>query len=188
MLKGKNIVIGVCGGVAAYKVVSLASYLKKKGANVDVILTKNATEFVNELSFRSVTNNPVYKDMFDEATRLDVPHIKLAKKADIIVVAPATANILGKVANGIADDMLSTTIMATPAKVLFVPAMNAGMFMNPIVQNNVSKLMDYGYFFKDPDHGEMACGDVGVSRLPDTEPIVESIIEVLDKSNVTEEV
>ena len=142
MLQGKTVVVGVCGGIAAYKVVEVVSRLKKLNADVHVIMTENAAKFVTPLTFQSISHNPVITDMFDKPEKWDVEHISLARKADLFVIAPATANIIGKVANGIADDMLTTTIMATKAPVFFVPAMNNVMYENPIVQDNISRLKE----------------------------------------------
>jgi len=175
----KNVVVGVTGGVAVYKALDVISRLKKKDINVDVIMTKSACEFVTPLSFQSLSQNAVIKDMFDEPKVFEIQHISLAKKADVLVIVPATANIIGKVANGIADDMLSTTIMATNAKVIFAPAMNTNMYNNPIVQENIKKLKDYGYEFINPSSGRLACGDVGDGKLADTEDIVEVILSQL---------
>lgn len=173
----KNVVLGVTGGVAAYKALDVISRLKKKDFNVDVIMTKSAAEFVTPLSFQSLSGNQVITDMFDEPKAWEIQHISLAKKADLLVVVPATANIIGKVANGIADDMLSTTIMAAALRcpVVFAPAMNTYMYDNPIVQNNIKKLKDYGYSFIEPESGRLACGDTGKGKLCDTEIIAEII-------------
>lgn len=179
MLEGKTVVIGVCGGIAAYKVVEVVSRLKKLHADVNVIMTENAAKFVTPLTFRSISHNPVITDMFDEPVKWEIQHISLATKADIIVVAPATANIIGKVANGIADDMLSTTIMATKAPVVFVPAMNTNMYENPIVQENIKKLTELGYIFLEPETGLMACGTAGAGRLPEPSVIVERVEELV---------
>lgn len=175
----KNVVIGVTGGVAVYKALDVISRLKKKDINVDVIMTKSACEFVTPLSFQSLSQNAVIKNMFDEPKVFEIQHISLAKKADILVVVPATANIIGKVANGIADDMLSTTIMATNAKVIFAPAMNTNMYNNPIVKENIKKLKSYGYEFINPSSGRLACGDVGDGKLADTEEIAEVVLSHL---------
>lgn len=173
----KNVVLGVTGGVAAYKALDVISRLKKNGFNVDVIMTKSAAEFVTPLSFQSLSGNPVITDMFDEPKAWEIQHISLAKKADLLIVVPATANIIGKVANGIADDMLSTTIMAAALRcpVVFAPAMNTYMYENPIVQDNINKLKDYGYSFIEPESGRLACGDTGKGKLCDTEMISEII-------------
>lgn len=179
MLDGKTVVVGVCGGIAAYKAVEVVSRLNKLHADVNVIMTENAAKFVTPLTFRSISHNPVIIDMFEEPVKWDIQHISLATKADIIVVAPATANIIGKVANGIADDMLSTTIMATKAKVVFVPAMNTNMYENPIVQENIRKLTEHGYIFLEPETGLMACGTVGKGRFPEPSVIVENICNLL---------
>lgn len=179
MLAGKNMLVGVCGGIAAYKVVDVSSRLKKLGADAHVIMTENAARFVTPLTFQSITHNPVITDMFEEPKTWDVQHISLAKKADLVVVAPATANIIGKIANGIADDMLSTTIMATKAPVLFVPAMNTDMYENPIVQGNIAKLSKLGYQFMEPDTGRLAEGMSGKGRLPEPEAIVRRCLEIL---------
>lgn len=175
----KNVVIGVSGGIAVYKALDVVSKLKKHDINVHVIMTKSAQEFVTPLSFQSLSQNMVIKDMFEEPKAFEIQHISLAKKADLIAVVPATANIIGKVANGIADDMLSTTIMATRAKVIFAPAMNTNMYTNPIVQDNISKLKGLGYEFINPASGRLACGDVGDGKLADTELIVEHILSSL---------
>ncbi len=175
----KNVVIGVTGGVAVYKALDVISRLKKKDINVDVIMTKSACEFVTPLSFQSLSQNAVIKNMFDEPKVFEIQHISLAKKADILVVVPATANIIGKVANGIADDMLSTTIMATNAKVIFAPAMNTNMYNNPIVKENIKKLKSYGYEFINPSSGRLACGDAGNGKLADTEEIAEVVLSHL---------
>lgn len=172
MFKNLNIVIGVTGGISAYKACGLVSYLKSEGANVDVIMTKSATEFITPLTLETLSGNKVIIDMFECPDYRDVHHISLASKADLFVIVPATANIIGKVANGIADDMLSTTIMATKAPVVFAPAMNTNMYENPIVQNNIKKLKEYGYKFIEPSIGHLACGVTAKGKLPKTEEIV----------------
>ncbi len=169
MLKGKTIVLGVTGGIAVYKSVDLVSRLKKEGANVEVIMTDGAKEFVTPLTFQTMSNNVVHHKMFSEITSYDVEHISLAKKADLIVIAPATANIIGKIANGIADDLLTTVVMATKKRVLLAPAMNTQMYLNPFVQENMKKLEDNGYEFINPTSGLLACGDVGKGKM--SEPI-----------------
>lgn len=179
LLKGKSVVIGVCGGIAAYKVVEVVSRLKKYGANVDVIMTEHATKFVTPLTFRAISHRPVVEDMFDEPEHWDIKHISLAKKADMFLIAPATANIIGKLASGIADDMLSTTVMATRAPVLIVPAMNYNMYSNPVVQQNIEKLKSLGYIFMEPDTGMMAEGTSGKGRLPEPCAIVETALGIL---------
>lgn len=179
MLKDKNIILGVTGGIAAYKSASLIGALKKEGSNVFVVMTKNAKEFITPLTLSTLSNNKVVDDTFERITNYDVEHISLARRADIFVVAPSTANIIGKVANGIADDILSTTIMATTAPVVFAPAMNNNMYNNKIVQGNIQKLKDYGYHFIEPDCGVLACGDVAVGKLADIKKIVAKVKEVL---------
>ena len=178
MLKGKNIVLGVTGGVAVYKALDIVSRLKKLDANVDVIMTKSAMEFVKPQAFQALSRNLVVTDLFETPRYWDIEHISLAQKADIFLVAPATANIIGKVANGISDDMLSTTIMASTAKIVFAPAMNTKMYENPIVQANISKLKSLGYEFINPGSGRLACGDVGAGKLADPQEIVQYLIDL----------
>jgi phosphopantothenoylcysteine decarboxylase/phosphopantothenate--cysteine ligase len=173
MIKDKKILLGVTGGIAAYKAVDLASKLTSAGAIVKTILTKNACEIINPLTFKSITHQKVITKMFD--LEADIEHISLADWADLVVIAPATANIIGKTASGIADDLLSTTIMATTAKVLFVPAMNIHMYKNPIVQENIKKLTHLGYLFMEPEYGKLACGYEGKGRFPQTKEIVSYI-------------
>lgn len=179
LLKGKSVVVGVCGGIAAYKAVDMVSRLKKQGAEVDVIMTEHAVKFVTPLTFRSLSHRPVITDMFEVPEQWDIKHISLAQKADLFVIAPATANIIGKLAAGIADDMLSTTVMATKAPVLIVPAMNYNMYANPILQENIEKLKSMGYRFMEPDTGMMAEGTSGKGRLPEPAAIVETIVGIL---------
>lgn len=175
----KTVVIGVTGGIAVYKALDVISKLRKANVNVHVIMTKSACEFVTPLSFQSLSQNIVVTDMFAEPKAWEIQHISLAKKADLLAVIPATANIIGKIANGIADDMLSTTIMATNAKVILAPAMNTNMYMNPIVQGNIEKLKSNGYGFISPASGRLACGDIGDGKLADTEEIADRIISEL---------
>ena len=170
MLKNKKILLGVTGGIAAYKAVDLASRFTKMGAEVKTIMTANACELISPITFKSITHQPVVTKMFD--IDADIEHISLADWAEIVVVAPATANIIGKVAGGIADDLLSTTIMATTVPVLFVPTMNIHMYENPIVQENISKLSKLGYFFMEPEKGMLACGYEGKGRFPKTDEII----------------
>ncbi|NSW92588.1 MAG: bifunctional phosphopantothenoylcysteine decarboxylase/phosphopantothenate--cysteine ligase CoaBC [Firmicutes bacterium] len=179
MLKGKTVLIGVCGGIAAYKVVEVVSRLVKNNAQVHVIMTENATKFVAPLTFQTISKNPVVTGMFDIPERWDIKHISLAQKADILVVVPATANIIGKIAAGIADDMLTTTVMATKAPVMFVPSMNTNMYENPILKENILKLEKHGYLFMEAEEGLMACGTSGKGRLPEPETIVEKIINII---------
>lgn len=181
MLKDKTVVIGVSGGIAVYKVCDVVSRLKKLGANVHVIMTKSATEFVAPLTFQSLSQNYVVSDMFEEPKTWDVEHISLAKKADVFLIAPATANVIGKIACGISDDMLSTTVMATKGKVLIAPAMNTNMYENPIVQRNIDTLKALNYDFIEPESGRLACGDMGKGKLASPENIVEAVVSALTK-------
>lgn len=183
IMNNKKVLLGVSGGIAVYKALDVISRLKKKGIEVKVIMTKSATEFVTPLSFQSLSENPVVIDMFDEPKAWEIQHISLAKWADLVVVVPATANIIGKVANGIADDMLSTTIMATKAEVIFCPAMNTNMYENKIVQKNMATLKDLGYAFINPASGRLACGDIGRGKLENTEIIAEKIIKKLSSKS-----
>ncbi|GAA0085442.1 bifunctional phosphopantothenoylcysteine decarboxylase/phosphopantothenate--cysteine ligase CoaBC [Clostridium sp. CTA-7] len=177
----KCVCIGISGGIAVYKALDIISALRKKDIDVRVIMTDSATKFVTPLSFQSLSQNMVVTDMFAEPKAFEIQHISLAKRADVFLVAPATANIIGKVANGISDDMLSTTIMATRAKVIFAPAMNTNMYENPIVQDNIEKLKKYGYEFIEPASGRLACGDLGKGKLADVNTIVERVLEALNE-------
>ena len=179
MLKNKTVVIGVSGGIAVYKACDIVSRLKKLNANVHVIMTNNATEFVTPLTFQSLSQNYVVNDMFEEPKTWDVEHISLAKKADVFLIAPATANVIGKIANGICDDMLTTTVMATTGKVLIAPAMNTNMYRNPILQRNITILKELGYNFVNPESGRLACGDVGEGKLAQPEVIVNEVVNLL---------
>lgn len=181
-MENKCIVLGVSGGIAVYKALDVVSRLKKHNIDVRVIMTKSATEFVTPLSFQSLSQNQVIVDMFAEPKAFEIQHISLAKRADLMLIVPATANIIGKVANGIADDMLSTTIMATKAPVVFATAMNTNMYENRIVQDNMCKLRKYGYKFIEPASGRLACGDLGKGKLQDTEIIVEYALSVLNEN------
>lgn len=185
MSKEKCVVLGVTGGIAVYKALDIVSSLRKKDVDVRVIMTDSATKFVTPLTFQSMSQNIVTTDMFSEPKAFEIQHISLAKRADILLVAPATANIIGKVANGIADDMLSTTIMATKAKVIFAPAMNTNMYENTIVQENIAKLKKLGYEFIEPSSGRLACGDEGKGKLEKAEVIVERVMmELYDKKDL----
>ena len=175
MFENLNIVIGITGGIAAYKACSIVSYLKNEGANVEIIMTKNACEFITPLTLKTLSGNKVITDMFEKEDYVEVKHISLAKKADLFLIVPATANIIGKVANGIADDMLSTTIMATKSTVVFAPAMNDRMYENPIVQNNLEKLKSYGYKIIEPTIGHLACGYIAKGKLPKNEEIIDYV-------------
>lgn len=178
-LQGKNIVIGVCGGIAVYKVCQVVRLFKKLGANVDVIMTKNATEFVTPLTFETLSNRPVVTDMFRRGGHWEVEHVSLAKKADLFVVCPATANIIGKLANGIADDMLSTTIMATTAPVAVCPAMNVNMYRSKSFNANLALLRERGVHVVNAESGFLACGDVGEGRMAEPKMIVDSCVKLL---------
>ena len=181
MLKDKTVVIGVSGGIAVYKTLDVVSRLRKLGVNVNVIMTKSATEFVTPLSFQSLSQNYVVCDMFEDPKTWDVEHISLAKRADVFLIAPATANVIGKIANGIADDMLTTTVMATKAKVLIAPAMNTNMYENPILQRNINTLKELGYNFVEPESGRLACGDTGKGKVASPETIVDEVVKLLSK-------
>ena len=181
MLKDKTVVIGVSGGIAVYKTLDVVSRLRKLGVNVNVIMTKSATEFVTPLSFQSLSQNYVVCDMFEDPKTWDVEHISLAKRADVFLIAPATANVIGKIANGIADDMLTTTVMATKAKVLIAPALNTNMYENPILQRNINTLKELGYNFVEPESGRLACGDTGKGKLASPETIVDEVVKLLSK-------
>lgn len=183
MLKGKNILIGVCGGIAAYKICDLVSRLKKSDANIDVIMTKASINFINPLTFQSLSSNKVIVDMFEEPSYWEIEHISLAKKADMVLIAPATANIIGKIANGIADDMLTTTVMATKAPIVFAPAMNNIMYENSILQENILRLKNKGYIFIDPIEGRLACGDVGKGKMAEPEFIEKFICNLFISSS-----
>lgn len=176
----KCVVIGVSGGIAVYKALDIISALRKKDIEVHVIMTESASKFVNPLTFQSISQNMVVTDMFAEPKAWEIQHISLAQKADLMLIVPATANVIGKVANGIADDMLSTTIMASTSKVIFAPAMNTNMYQNRIVQGNIEKLKDYGYGFIEPASGRLACGDVGIGKLADVNTIVERVLTELN--------
>lgn len=179
----KNIVVGITGGIAAFKSCNIISLLVKQGYNVEAIMTKSALEFITPLTVQSLSKNLVHTDMFAKPVNWEVEHIELAKKADLILIAPATANIIGKIANGIADDMLSTVVMATKAKVIFAPAMNTNMYENPIVQENISYLKEKGYIFIEPAIGLLACNDVGKGKLEEPEIIVERTIDILETTD-----
>ena len=171
MLQGKCIVLGVTGGIAVYKAVEVLRLMVKAGAEVHVVMTRSAQEFVTPLTFQTLSGNPVHTDMFSLVQEQDIGHISLADRADLLLIAPATANFVGKVANGIADDLLSTTVMATKAKVLFVPAMNTNMWENPLYRENQERLEKLGYQFLEPAHGELACGWQGQGKMPDPQAV-----------------
>lgn len=179
-MNNKTVVLGVTGGIAVYKACDLVSSLRKLGIEVHVIMTKSASEFVTPMTFQTMSQNFVTLDMFEEPKTWDVEHIALAKKADVFVVAPATANIIGKMANGIADDMLSTTLMATRAPILVAPAMNTNMYSHPLTQENINKLERLGYKFVEPASGRLACGDEGKGKLAPVEEILKEILKLLN--------
>ena len=183
MLKGKTVVIGVTGSIAAYKMADVASALVKMNADVHVLMTENACNFINPITFETLTSNKCIVDTFDRNFEFDVKHISLARKADIFIVAPASANI-GKIANGIADDMLSTTIMAADCKRIIAPAMNTHMYRNPIVQKNIATLKSLGYEFVSPSSGRLACGDIGEGKLADVNTIVDYIVRGVAKKDM----
>lgn len=176
MLSGKTIILGVTGGIAAYKSCDLVSKLKKQNANVEVIMTEASEEFVNQLTFQTMSGNPVHVSMFNKIDHFDVEHISLAQKGDIILIAPATANTISKIANGIGDNLLTTVVMASESKVIFAPAMNTSMYNNPIIQGNMDKLKALGYEFIQPGVGKLACGDYGAGKMAEPIDIVDYII------------
>ena len=172
-----NILLGVTGSIAAYKAADITSRLTKLGHNVDVVLTESGSRIITPITLQTLSKNKVYTDMFEEITPSEVNHISLAKKADVVLIAPATANIIGKIANGIADDFLSTVVMAAAnhTPVYIAPAMNTNMYENPIVQDNIKKLKSFGYRFIEPKESLLACGDLGRGALADVDEIVEII-------------
>lgn len=176
MLTNKNVVIGVTGSIAAYKIANLASMLVKQHANVDVIMTENATNFINPIAFETLTSNKCIVDTFDRNFQFNVEHVSLAKKADIFLVAPASANVIGKMAAGIADDMLTTTLLAAKCPIYVAPAMNTNMYTNPIVQDNIAKLKSYGVHFITPATGRLACNDVGIGKLASEDILMDNIL------------
>lgn len=177
---GKKITIGVCGGIAIYKVASLISYLKDNGNEIKVIMTEDAAKMMSPIIFETLSKNKVIIDMFgNEEDASYVSHIHFAQDVDFMIIAPATANIIGKAANGIADDMLSSTIIASNKPIIFIPAMNTYMYENPIVQSNIEKLKGYGYHFIEPDTGKLACDVNGKGKYPDTKRIVKEINEII---------
>ena len=177
MLKGKTVVLAVTGSIAAYKIANLARMLKKLNCNVHVLMTQNATNFINPITFESLVSNKCLVDTFDRNFQYSVEHVAIAKQADVVLVAPASANVIGKIANGIADDMLTTTVMACPCKKIISPAMNHNMIHNPIVQDNIDKLRRFGYEIIDADNGMLANGDIGDGRMPDESVLLEYILK-----------
>ena len=177
MLKGKTVLLGVTGSIAAYKTASLASALKKLHADVHVLMTQNAVNFINPITFETLTGNKCLVDTFDRNFEYSVEHVSLAKKADVVMIAPASANVIGKIAHGIADDMLTTTVMACGCRKIVAPAMNTNMFENPIVQDNMKILEKYGYEVISPAVGYLACGDTGAGKMPEPELLLEYILQ-----------
>lgn len=176
MLRGKNVVLAVTGSIAAYKIAYLASMLKKLNADVTVLMTRNAVNFIHPITFETLTGNKCLIDTFDRNFEYSVEHVSLAKRTDVVLVAPATANVIGKLANGIADDMLTTTVMACECKKIIAPAMNTHMYHNPVVQDNIKKLRHYGMEVIAPDTGYLACGDVGEGKMPSEQVLLEYIL------------
>lgn len=176
MLTGKTVLLAVTGSIAAYKIANLASMLKKLHCNVHVLMTENATNFINPITFETLTANKCIVDTFDRNFQFNVEHVSLARQADVVLIAPASANVIGKIANGIADDMLTTTVMACDCKVLVSPAMNHYMFHNPILQDNLKKLQRFGYEVINPANGYLACGDVGDGKMPDEATLLSYIL------------
>lgn len=176
MLRGKTVLLGVSGSIAAYKIANLASALKKMQADVHVLMTENSTNFINPITFESLTGNKCLVDTFDRNFQFQVEHVSISKKADIVMLAPASANIIGKIAHGIADDMLTTTIMACKCPVYISPAMNTNMYENPILQDNLKRLDKYGYHIISPASGYLACGDTGAGKMPEPEVLLEYIM------------
>lgn len=181
MLEGKTVVLGVTGSIAAYKMANVASMLVKLGADVHVIMTENAVNFIHPITFETLTNHKCLVDTFDRNFRFHVAHVSLAKQADVILVAPATANIIGKMANGLADDMLSTTLLAAKCPILVSPAMNTNMFENKIVQDNLAKLQQFGITVIPPEVGRLACRDVGAGKMPREEVLVDYVLREIAK-------
>ena len=181
MLQGKTVLLGVTGSIAAYKIAYLASALKKLHAQVHVLMTKNATNFINPITFESLTGNKCLVDTFDRNFQFQVEHVSIAKQADVVMIAPASANVIGKLAHGIADDMLTTTIMACKCKKIVSPAMNTNMYENPIVQDNLAILQHYGYEVIEPASGYLACGDTGAGKMPEPEMLLDYILREIAK-------
>ena len=177
MLKGKTVLLGVTGSIAAYKTAGLASMLVKKGVKVHVLMTKNAAHFINPITFESLTGNKCLVDTFDRNFEFSVEHVALAKQADVVMIAPASANVIGKIAHGIADDMLTTTVMACRCKKILAPAMNTNMYENPILQDNLKILRRYDYEVIDPAVGYLACGDTGAGKMPEPEILLQYILK-----------
>ena len=181
MLEGKTVLLGVTGSIAAYKIAYLASALKKLHAQVHVLMTQNATNFINPITFETLTGNKCLVDTFDRNFQFNVEHVSIAKQADVVMIAPASANVIGKLAHGIADDMLTTTIMACKCKKIVSPAMNTNMYENPIVQDNLAILQHYGYEVIEPASGYLACGDTGAGKMPEPEMLLDYILKEIAK-------
>ncbi len=181
MLKGKEIILGVTGSIAAYKSADIVSRLKEKGAKVTVVMTAPATHFISPLSLETISQNKVYISLFPDEREWDPAHISLSKKADLILIAPATANIIGKLSSGLADDLLTTTVMAAKVPVIIAPAMNANMYDNPILQENLGRLKGLGYRVIKPEYGLLACGKKGKGRLANTDTILKEVKNALEK-------
>ena len=179
MLQGKTVVLGVTGSIAAYKIANLASMLKKLHCNVHVTMTRNATNFINPITFETLTENKCLVDTFDRNFQYNVEHVSVAKQADVVLIAPATANVIGKLAGGIADDMLTTTVMACPCHKIIAPAMNTNMYRNPILQDNLQKLQRFGFEVITPASGRLACGDVGEGKMPDEQTLLSYILKAI---------
>ena len=177
MLKGKTVLLGITGSIAAYKIAYLASALNKLHADVHVLMTENATNFINPITFETLTGNKCLVDTFDRNFQFQVEHVSIAKKADVVMIAPASANVIGKLANGLADDMLTTTVMACRCQKILAPAMNTAMYENPVVQDNIRKLKNYGYEVITPASGYLACGDTGAGKMPEPETLLEYILK-----------
>lgn len=184
VLENKHVVLGISGGIAAFKAAEIASMLRKRGAEVKCIMTEHAAKFITPLTMREISNNPVAIDMFGDIPEFHVEHIALAQWADVCIIAPATANVIGKIAGGIADDMLTTTVMAMKAPVLIAPAMNSNMYLNPIVQDNLKKLASCGYQIIEPASGHLACGVIGIGRLPEPANIVDAVEFTAGKTDI----
>ena len=176
MLKGKTVILGITGGIACYKAAELTSLLVKQHADVNVIMTKGATEFMTPLTFEALTGNKVHTDIFDKDSGTEIPHISLSGKADALIIAPATANVIAKLAHGLADDMLTSTVLAAECPKIIAPAMNTRMYENPVTQDNIETLKKYGWHVITPDSGRLACGDTGRGKLPSPEKLLESVI------------
>jgi len=179
-MEGKTVVLGVTGGIAAYKAADLASKLVQAGATVKTIMTRSATEFITPLTFRNLTGQPVVTEMFDLNSEYSVEHVALAEEADVIVIAPATANIIARIACGIADDPLTCTVLATEAPVVLAPSMNDNMYKNPVTQENLAKLKNRSFTLVEPEYGRLASGKIGQGRLADQEKILQAVTSALE--------